>query len=172
MLHINAIVADFIHHLNLMPETCNRLFCFFGSTIGNLDNAEMNKFMKLLGTEMNAGEGLLLGMDMVKDLAILERAYNDGRQITAAFNKNVLNVINTLADTNFDPAAFEHLAFYSKEKSRIEMHLKARKDMVIQVDSWTDNIQIKKGETIHTENSHKFTKDQIRTIGSRAGLNV
>lgn len=172
MLHINGVVADFIHHLNLIPETENRLFCFFGSTIGNLDRTEMKKFMQLLGTEMQAGDSLLLGMDMVKDTYIMERAYNDNRQITAAFNKNILNVINILAGTHFDPAEFEHFAFYNKREKRIEMHLKAGKNMVIHVNSGTDDIHIKKGETIHTENSHKFTKDQVRTIGSWAKLDV
>jgi len=172
MISINGIVADFIHQLNMIPKTGKRLFCFFGSTIGNLNTTEIKEFMKLLGTEMQARDSLLLGIDMVKDSTVLEKAYNDDQQITADFNKNILNVINNLADTNFKLADFEHLAFYDEEKKRIEMHLKARKDMVITFNSEADKIHIKKGETIHTENSHKFNKDNIKTMGFWAGLNT
>jgi len=172
MIHINGIVADFLHHLNMMPRPGKRLFCFFGSTIGNLTKTELQEFMMLLGAEMQAGDSLLLGMDMIKDRAIMERAYNDEQQITADFNKNILSVVNALAGTNFDPSEFEHMAFYNEEKMRIEMHLKATKDTVIHVNSETDDIRIKKGETIHAENSHKFSKDDIETIGFWAELNV
>jgi L-histidine N-alpha-methyltransferase len=172
MININGIVADFIHQLNMIPKTGKRLFCFFGSTIGNLNTTEIKEFMKLLGTEMQAKDSLLLGIDMVKDSAVLEKAYNDNQQITADFNKNILNVINNLAETNFKSADFEHLAFYNEEKRKIEIHLKARKDMVITFESEADKIYIKKGETIHTENSHKFNKDDIKTLGFWAGLDT
>ena len=84
--------------------------------------------------------------------------------------ENILNVINNLANTNFEPADFEHLAFYNEEKKRIEMHLKARKDMVITFNSEVDKIYIKKGETIHTENSHKFNKDNIKPLVKDNGI--
>ena len=172
MIRINGVIADFRHPLNMIPRSGKKLFCFFGSTIGNLNKTEIKKFMNLLGKEMQVGDSLLLGMDMVKDPAVLEKAYNDDQQITADFNKNILNVINNLANTNFEPADFEHLAFYNEEKKRIEIHLKARKDMVITFDSEADKIYIKKGETIHTENSHKFNKDNIKTMGFWAGLDT
>lgn len=171
-IEINGIVADFFHQINVVPKTGKRLFCFFGSTIGNLDISEVKGFMELLGSEMQTGDSLLLGLDMVKDVAVLEKAYNDDQQITAEFNKNILNVVNALTGTDMDPADFEHLAFYNKEKSRVEMHLKARNDIVITFDSETDNVHIRKGETIHTENSHKFSLDDVKTMGSLAGLNV
>jgi L-histidine N-alpha-methyltransferase len=170
MLKIQGIVADFIYQLNIIPKTEKRLFCFFGSTIGNLNMSEIEQFMKLLGEEIQEGDSFLLGIDMVKDSAVLEKAYNDDQQITADFNKNILNVINNVAYTNFEPADFEHLAFYNKEKKRIEMHLKAKKDMVITFNSKADKIHIKKGETIHTENSHKFKYDNIKSMGYWAGL--
>ena len=170
MIQINGIVADFIHQLSVIPKTGVRLFCFFGSTIGNLSKNEIKEFMRLLGAEMQRGDSLLLGVDMVKDPAILEKAYNDDQQITADFNRNVLNALNNLAGTNFEPAAFEHLAFYNEEEHRIEMHLRAVKDMVVAVNSTATKIHIKKGETIHTENSHKFNKADIRTMGLWAGL--
>jgi len=172
MLIIQGIIADFICQLNLIPKTEKRLFCFFGSTIGNLNMTEIEQFMKLLGEEMQEGDSFLLGMDMIKDTAVLEKAYNDDQQITADFNKNILNVINNLAGVNFELTDFEHLAFYNEEKNRIEMHLKARKDMIVNFNSGTDKIHITKGETIHTENSHKFNYDNIKSIGYWAGLDT
>jgi len=115
MIKVQGIVADFLHQLNLIPKAGKRLFCFFGSTIGNLNISEIEQFMKLLGSEMQPDESFLLGMDMVKDTSILEKAYNDDEQITAEFNKNILNVINNLANTNFDTADFDHLAFYNED---------------------------------------------------------
>lgn len=171
-ININGIVADFILQPNRVPKPGRRLFCFFGSTIGNLTMDEIEKFMKRLGAEMQEGDSLLLGLDMVKDTSILEKAYNDEQQITADFNKNILNVINVLADTDFDPDAFEHRSFYNKEEERIEMHLEAKRDAIVTLGSEAGKIYIKKGETIHTENSHKFRKDHIETIGLWGGLSI
>jgi len=172
IIKVQGIVADFLHQLNLIPKTGKRLFCFFGSTIGNLNITEIEQFMKLIGAEMQQDESLLLGMDMVKDTSILEKAYNDEQQITAEFNKNILNVINDLANTNFDPADFDHQAFYNEDYNRIEMHLKAKADMIINVKSTDSIILIQKGETIHTENSHKFNQDIIRTMAYWGGLDT
>ena len=172
MININGIVADFVHQLYMIPGTRKRLFCFFGSTIGNLNTNEMKDFMKLLGTEMQIGDSLLLGMDMVKDTTVLINAYNDNQQITARFNKNILNVVNNLTDTNFDSADFEHLAIYNKENKRIEMYLRAKKEMVIHFNSNGYRINVKKEEMIHTENSHKFDHENIKTLGLWAGLDT
>ncbi|MDA3860163.1 MAG: L-histidine N(alpha)-methyltransferase [Melioribacteraceae bacterium] len=169
---INGIVADYIHQKSWVPESGNRLFCFFGSTIGNMNISEIEEFLKLIGSEMESGDCLLLGMDMVKDIEVLEKAYNDSKYITAKFNLNILNVVNNLVGTNFNSADFEHLAFYDREKERIEMHLKAKNDMIITSNSGKDGIYIKTGETIHTENSHKFSEESISKFGSWAGLNV
>lgn len=172
MINISGIVADFILQPNRVPKTGRRLFCFFGSTIGNLTMDEVEKFMKRLGAEMQEGDGLLLGLDMIKDISILEKAYNDDRQITADFNRNILNVVNVLTDTDFDPEEFEHRSFYNKEKERIEMHLEAKRDIVITSNSAAEKIYMKKGETIHTENSHKFKKEHIEIMGLWAGLSI
>lgn len=171
IIRINGIVADFIHQINLVPKTGRRLFCFFGSTIGNLNRNEIEEFMKLVDDEMQPGDSLLLGMDMVKDITVLEKAYNDEKGITAQFNKNILNVINSICGTNFDIENFEHLAFYNKDEHRIEMHLKAINDMVVSQPE-SDDIYIHMGETIHTENSHKFNFDDIKTVGVWSGLDV
>ena len=169
-LKVEAIVADFMHQLDMIPKSKKRLFCFFGSTIGNLTTKEIEEFMNLIGSEMKEGDMLLLGMDMVKETSVLERAYNDESLITEKFNKNILNVANRLADTNFNCDDFDHIAFFNEEKNRIEMHLKAKKDGVIATKF--GSIKFKKNETIHTENSYKFKREHIDLIGEWAGLNI
>ena len=171
-INTTGIVADFIHQIDKVPKVKNRLFCFFGSTIGNLTKNEIHEFMISLGAEMSDGDSLLLGMDLVKDISILEKAYNDAKGITAEFNKNVLSVINKLANLNFNESDFEHVVFYNREKNRIEMHLKALDNLEVLSSNGNEIIRFKKGETIHTENSHKFNLDDIKTVGSWAGLNV
>ena len=168
----SGIVADFMHQLNVIPREGKRLFCFFGSTIGNLTPLETKEFMTLLGGEMQKGDSLLMGMDMVKDISVIEKAYNDSKNVTAQFNKNILNVVNSLIGSDFNVDNFNHIAFYNRELNRIEMHLEAKKDMVILLNSDANVFLIKKGETIHTENSHKFNYDSIKDIGNSAGLNV
>ena len=167
---LTGIVADFMQQFDKLPKIKNRLFCFLGSTIGNLNPEERLSFMKNLGNEMEAGDHLLLGLDMVKDSRVLHRAYNDGQQVTAAFNKNILNVVNGIMDTSFDSADFEHLAFYNENEQRIEMHLKATRDRKIRINGNGETLNIKKGETIHTENSYKFNREDIESIGRHAGL--
>ncbi len=171
-INCTGIVTDFYQHLEILPSNRKRLFCFFGSTIGNFSPSEAETFMKQLGTKMRKGDQLLLGADLVKDTLTLEQAYNDKQLVTAAFNKNILNTVNTLLDSNFDPSDFEHLAFYNSDKARIEMHLKSLKDLEIKTKYVTETIKIKKGETLHTENSHKFNKKHLKQFGEIAELNL
>ena len=168
---ITGIVADFILQLGVLPKKGRRLFCFFGSTIGNFTKTEQYAFISALGNEMQSGDGFLLGMDMVKDISVLENAYNDKKGVTAAFNKNILNVVNTLCDANFNTDDFEHLAFYNKAENRIEMHLKALKEINVTIGS-LGSIHLYKGEKIHTENSHKFTDDDVKIIGEYGNFNL
>jgi L-histidine N-alpha-methyltransferase len=169
-IEVTGIVADFMQQFERLPKINNRLFCFLGSTIGNFQPEELVKFMRNLGSEMEAGDHLLLGLDMVKDPQVMHRAYNDSQQVTAAFNKNILNVVNGIIDTSFDATDFEHLAFYNEKKQRVEMHLKAVRDRKIRINGSQATMDIKKGDTIHTENSYKFSNRDIETIGMHAGL--
>ena len=121
---------------------------------------------------MEKGDSFLLGLDMVKDVAVLEKAYNDDKNTTAEFNRNILNVVNKLAGLNFNPDDFEHYAFYNKDKNRIEMHLKAIKDINVSINGNGEIIKILKEELIHTENSHKFSKEIINTMASWANLEI
>ena len=169
-VRVTAILTDFFRQLDKLPRVENRLICFLGSTVGNFDPDELRSFMTRLGAEMDDGDHLLLGLDMVKDPKILHRAYNDSRQITAAFNKNILNVVNEIAETSFDPAGFEHHAFYNDKEKRVEMHLRALRDQVIRVNGSQATLEFREGDTIHTENSYKFRKEDIARIGQYAEL--
>ncbi len=171
-LSINGLVADFINQLDLIPNTSKRMLCFLGSTLGNFTETVTNQFLKDLSSSMNSGDTFLLGVDLVKPTNILHDAYNDSQEVTAEFNKNILNVINDLIHSDFNTNDFEHKAFFNKEKSRIEMHLIANKDLIINTPFSTTTINLKKGENIHTENSYKFTQAQINNFAKASGLNI
>lgn len=171
-LTIHGMHADFIHHLTSFPEGSKRMICFFGSTLGNFSRDAALQFLLDLKEMMEPGDELLLGLDMVKDKEVLEDAYNDKEGITAAFNKNILRSVNRYAKTDLDPDLFDHLAFYNEEKERIEMHLKARADMEISSAIWPDEIHIHKGETLHTENSHKYSKEHILCFSETTGWKI
>jgi len=171
-IEIDCITADFTSALDLAAQHKNRIFCFFGSTIGNLNRRDAAEFIAKLGKLLKPGERLLLGLDMVKDKAVLEQAYNDKKGITATFNKNILTVANNILEADFEPAYFRHRAFYDTEQQRIEMHLVALKNMTVRSPFFRVNIQILKDQTIHTENSHKFTWDHIEEFASISGLSV
>ncbi|MFO7676822.1 MAG: L-histidine N(alpha)-methyltransferase [Thermoplasmatota archaeon] len=171
-IRIYAIAADFLTQLHLIPKKSKKIICFLGSTIGNLKKEKAKEFLVALSRIMNSGDILLIGFDMVKDKEILEKAYNDTLNITRQFNKNILNVINNLIGTDFDEDNFEHVAFFNKEKSRIEMHLKAVENVKINCPGYSSDIIIHKGETIHTENSYKFTNKDIRDFAQTAQVDI
>lgn len=169
---IFGTLADFMKHIDSLPGNSPRLICFFGSTLGNFTRKQANEFLPGLKKLMNPGDKLLLGLDMVKDPEILYKAYNDNQEITARFNKNILQVVNGIADTNFNTSDFKHLAFYNEKEYRIEMHLEALKDVHITSKYFPESIRIKKGETIHTENSHKYTVYDIQNFANITDLKI
>ncbi len=169
---IYGVLADFMKHLDTLPGNTPRLICFFGSTLGNLTRKQANEFLLGLKKIMNPGDKLLLGLDMVKDPEILYKAYNDNLGITARFNKNILQVVNDVADTNFNTSDFKHLVFYNEKEYRIEMHLEALKDVYVTSKYFPESIRIKKGESIHTENSHKFLPEHISQLEIISGLRL
>jgi L-histidine N-alpha-methyltransferase len=171
-IDVCGIIADFTKEIHLVSQHDNRIFCFFGSTIGNLDTREARSLVAKLGKLMKPGERLLLGLDMVKDKRILERAYNDKDKVTSEFNKNILKVANRILGTNFDLRYFQHHAFYNDEEERVEMHLVAKKDFTVNSPFLARELNIRKGQTIHTENSHKFTPDHISEFASIGDLSV
>lgn len=170
-LCINGLVADFTQ-IDLVPNNNKRLFCFLGSTLGNFTEEIAYKLLKKINSIMNFGDAFLLGVDLVKSYKILHDAYNDSLNVTANFNKNILNVINEIIESDFDENDFEHKAFFNKEKSRIEMHLIAKKDLIITSPYSKSKIIIKKGENIHTENSQKYSIEKIKEFEKISGLKI
>ncbi len=168
---ITGLVLDFNTQLHLIPKKPKRLFLFLGSTIGNFDETERDRFLKNLYNEMQPGDYLLLGLDRVKETAVLEKAYNDSKGVTERFNKNIMQVMNGILDTNFIPDDFAHKAFFNSELNRIEMHLVARKNIQITIDKGI-NISLKQGESIHTENSYKFTDKDIENMTQNSQLKI
>jgi L-histidine N-alpha-methyltransferase len=172
VLQIHGMIADFMEHLPFIPTERKRFFLFLGSTVGNLLREQAHDYFLSLGSIMRSGEMLLLGVDMVKDKAILEGAYNDSAGITRAFNRNILNVVNKRAGTNFIPGEYEHVAFYNEEKMRIEMHLRAMRDVTVSSKDFPEDIVVTSDELIHTENSHKFTRENVASLADAAGLEI
>ncbi|WP_020475885.1 L-histidine N(alpha)-methyltransferase [Zavarzinella formosa] len=154
-LDVYPVVADFVRPFELPPVTAARRVVYFpGSTIGNFEPTEANALLCRMARLVGPGGGLLLGADLRKDPAVLEPAYNDALGVTAAFNRNLLTRINRELDADFDVDSFRHRAFHNREHSRIEMHLVS--DTIQQVRVGDRTFAFRAGESIHTENSHKY----------------
>lgn len=169
---IVGLVSDFTQQIHLIPKTDRRLFCFFGSTIGNFTPGDVKKIIENIGAQMDSGDYLLLGVDIIKDITLMEAAYNDQKEITAAFNLNILKVVNQKIGSDFKLSDFAHHAFYNKNQHRMEMHLIAKNDVEINLGEGNGTLSLKKEENIHTENSYKFNWEKLETIGSFAHLKM
>ena len=171
-LEVLGVVADFTRHLEAIPTERPVMYCFLGSTIGNLDEHESISFLQSISGNMKPDDRLLIGFDMAKSREILEAAYDDSQGVTSEFNKNILNVINIALGADFNPSHFDHLAFFNEEHSRIEMHLRANCNFSVKLESLGMEIDFKTGETIHTENSRKFTRVSIEGMARQSGLSI
>ncbi|PWD99145.1 L-histidine N(alpha)-methyltransferase [Marinilabilia rubra] len=171
-LTVKGVLADFLKHLRFPATDKPRMICFFGSTLGNFDRPVAHQFLLNVASMMDAGDHLLLGLDMVKNPKVLEAAYNDKEGVTEAFNKNILNAVNHQIGTNFNPEMFLHRAFFNAKDKRIEMHLEALQDMKVSSPFTETYLALKKGEMIHTENSYKFSREDISEISAFTGLKV
>lgn len=169
-LRILPCVADVTEDFAL-PSGVPRpaLFAILGSTIGNFLRPGALALLRRVATAMDAGDGLLLGVDLHKDTATLEAAYNDSRGLTAEFNRNVLRVLNRELGADFEPEAFEHRAHYDAGRRRIEMHLVARSDQRVSIPG-VGEVLIPAGEGIHTENSCKYDRPSVEDLFAEAGL--
>lgn len=171
-LEILGLCTDFTAPFEL-PEigrpVGRRVIYFAGSTIGNFEPAAAAGLLRGMKSHLEGGDGLLIGIDLKKDIAVLERAYDDKDRLTEAFNRNLLVRINRELGTRFDPELFEHRAVYVTTHDRIEMHLVSLDDQVVRVDG-TD-IHFRRGESIHTESAHKYEieefSDWARELGFR-----
>ncbi|WP_405394426.1 L-histidine N(alpha)-methyltransferase [Microbispora hainanensis] len=171
-LDVRPVRADFEQHLALLPRTGRRLVAFLGGTIGNLPPAAREVFLKELRATLRPGDTLLLGADLVKDPARLVRAYDDPQGVTAAFNRNVLRVLNRELDAGFEPEAFEHVALWDDDNEWIEMRLRATRPMEVPIRALGLTIPFAEGEETRTEISAKFRREGMLDELSRAGFAV
>ncbi len=169
-LEIHASYTDFTRELRLPQSTPQgtHLAFFPGSSIGNFDPDGAVAFLTLIAHLVGSGGYLLIGVDLKKDKAILEAAYDDAAGITAQFNLNLLTRINRELDANFDITAWQHSSLYNEQLGRIEMHLVSKHNQVITINN--TSFSFTEGETIHTENSYKYSTDEFITLASRAGF--
>jgi dimethylhistidine N-methyltransferase len=167
-LRIEPAAADFTRPFALpddLPEA--RMGFFPGSTIGNFEPETAATLLRHFARTLGAGASLIVGVDLVKDKAVLDAAYDDAAGVTAAFNLNLLRRINREVGADFDLDAFAHRAFFNEDLARIEMHLVSRRDQVVTVANVP--FAFREGETIHTENSYKYTIPGFRALAARAG---
>ena len=172
-LEILPVAADFTKSFalpspRLWPE--RNLVYFPGSTIGNFSPRDAHALMRVMHEEAGDNGALLIGLDLKKDPAILERAYNDSQGITAEFNLNMLRRINREYGADFDPEAFRHRAIWNRDRSRIEMHLVSLRDQVVRIDG--SEFHFERGEIMVTEHSHKYSLPQFSAMAENAGFQV
>jgi dimethylhistidine N-methyltransferase len=171
-LSIRAMHADFTGH----PEVIRALYldkkaiAFFGSNLGNMSSEESLTFLQGIALMMGPADVFLLGIDLKKSPTLLLPAYDDAQGVTAAFNLNLLHRINRELGANFNVQGFEHRALYNAEHGRIEMHLRSRWAQQVTISQTAQTIHFAADETIHTENSYKYSVADIRALGHRAHL--
>ena len=171
-LKVAPLVGDFLH-LAALPEgigSGKRVGFFPGSTIGNLQPSEAEAFLGAARRQLGEGALFILGVDLVKSPEVLVAAYDDAAGVTAAFNRNLLVRANRELKAGFDVDSFIHRAVWNAEASRMEMHLQATRDMEVEIDGRV--IAFRRGETIHTENSRKFTEASVRDLAAASGWKV
>lgn len=169
-VEIKAVWADYTDPdvMKSLDFGGRKAIVFLGSTIGNMEPGNASRFLRGCRAILSQGETLTIGVDLKKDRAILENAYNDSRGVTAQFNLNLVNRINQAFGTSLSADSFRHVSFYNEEKGRIEMHLESLVDQVFDLDGV--RIELKKGERIHTENSYKYSIQEFTDLLRSAGF--
>ena len=171
-LEVHGLIGDFHCDLVHLPDGERRLFAFLGGTIGNFHPAERVDFLAGLCALMGPDDRLLLGTDLVKDVEVLEAAYNDSEGVTAEFNRNALRVVNRELEADFEADRFEHVAFFNEDDSWIEMRLRSTERCAVRVPRAGIEVELAPGEEIRTEISTKFTREQVRDDLAAAGLRL
>lgn len=169
-LEVEGVVGDFHRDLQAVPRRGRRLVAFLGSTIGNLEHDERVLFLKQVAGMLDDEDRFLLGLDLVKDPAVLEAAYNDAAGVTAAFNRNVLEVVNRELGADLPVEAFEHVARYDPQGQCIHLCLRAARDLEVRVPALDLRVTFRAGEELHTEVSCKFTRQRVEDELAEAGL--
>jgi L-histidine N-alpha-methyltransferase len=172
-LAVRGLVCDFEQDLERIPDGGEgRLIAFLGGTIGNLYPRPRHEFLSRISALLAPEDRLLLGTDLVKDTARLEAAYDDSRGVTAAFNKNVLAVLNRELEADFDLDAFEHVARYDAVEARMDIRLRSLGEQTIRVEGLDLEVEFGAGEEMRTEISSKFTRERLERIYDEAGLEL
>ena len=172
-LRVHGIVGDFERHLGHVPPAAGpRLVAFLGGTIGNFTPGSRRRFLRGIARALGPEDHLLLGTDLVKDPGVIEAAYDDRQGVTAAFNRNVLHVINRELGADFAPEAFEHVAFFDREREWIEMRLRASRRMQVHVAALDLRVEFAPREELRTEISAKFTRERLAGDLAAAGLEL
>ena len=171
-MEFEGFVGDFTADLPRVPRRGRRLLAFLGSTIGNLDPAERAALLGGVAAALRLDDRFLLGVDLVKDPAVLQAAYDDAAGVTAEFNRNVLRVLNRELDADIPVDAFQHVAFYDAERARIEMRLRALRDLTVSFPTLDLKVGFAAGEQLRTEISCKFTREGIGRELAAAGLRL
>jgi L-histidine N-alpha-methyltransferase len=169
---VEEVLADYTQPLQLprKPAGGRRLVMFLGGTIGNDDDASAVSLLTRVRADLDPGDLLLLGANLVTDPAAIHAAYNDSQGVTAAFNKNILNAVNVVAGTDFDPDCFDHHAPYVVERRRIEMWLVAKEPLEIDLGRIGGTLRMMRGEGIRTEISRRFDRDSVLRMIDAAGF--
>ncbi|MGA8109552.1 MAG: L-histidine N(alpha)-methyltransferase [Acidobacteriaceae bacterium] len=170
---VQPILGDYTRELEELPmPACRRLVLYIGSSIGNFDPPEATGLLRRLRRRLATGDWLLLGVDHVKDRATLLRAYNDAAGVTADFNRNILDRIKRELGGNLRPGLFRHRGWWNDQVARIEMHLESLVAQEVSIPALDLTVGFRRGETIHTENSYKFTPDTAGQLLERGGFTV
>ena len=174
-IEVHGIVGDFERHLACIPAPepgVPRLLAFLGGTIGNFTPGSRRRFLRSLGDLLGPDDHLLLGTDLVKDVATLEAAYDDAAGVTAAFNLNLLTVLNRELAADFPVEDFEHVAFFDTQHEWIEMRLRARRGVEVRIGALGLEVRFRRGEELRTEISAKFTRERVQDDLGAAGLEL
>ena len=172
-VQVTPAVMDYTEGLDGVGRANGRkLVLYIGSSIGNFEPFQAGALLRRLRASLNAGDAILLGTDMRKPKSVLIPAYDDAQGVTAAFNKNILAHINRELDADFDLEAFAHRAVWNARESRIEMHLESLRPQVVRVPGAQITVSFQAGETIHTENSYKFTMPMLEAIAKNGGFQI
>jgi L-histidine Nalpha-methyltransferase len=169
---VRPLVMDYTNGFALDPCGAGerRLVLYIGSSIGNFEAEESARLLRRLRAQLEPGDSLLLGVDLVKDESLLLRAYDDAAGVTSAFNKNVLVRLNRELGADFDPDAFFHRARWNPAHSRIEMHLESLTAQCVRLAALDQEVEFEASETIHTENSYKYAPGQAEALLEDAGF--
>ncbi len=173
-LEILAVAGEYTDGLEYLKQSTGqpRLILWLGSNIGNFERPDAAAFFQRVQDTMQEHDRFLVGIDLRKDRAVLEAAYDDSRGITARFNKNILKRVNAQLGGHFDLDRFRHLALYDEDLGRVEMHLVANSSHTVAVDALELKIEFAEGETIHTENSYKYSQQEIEELIARSSFHL